>query len=86
MKLVAYAEDDVPSLHAGDVDGSIVVSRVSKVWPSSPQREGALVALSPVHLSIPRGQCGDLPPLKWSSLKYGFAVEDRIDGEEEAYG
>jgi len=55
MKLVAYAEDDVPSLHAGDVDGSIVVSGVSKVWPSSPQREGALVALSPVHLSIPRG-------------------------------
>ena len=33
--------------------------------------------------------CGDLtldlPPLKWSSLKYGFAVEDRIDGKEEAY-
>ena len=27
----------------------------------------------------------DLPPLKWSSLKYGFAVEDRIDGKEEAY-
>jgi energy-coupling factor transporter ATP-binding protein EcfA2 len=101
MKLVAYAEDDVPSLHAGDVDGSIVVSGVSKVWPSSPQREGALVALSPVHLSIPRGQftvilgpsgCGkstllriiaglekptDLPPLKWSSLKYDFRMEDR---------
>ena len=109
MKLVAYAEDDVPSLHAGDVDGSIVVSGVSKVWPSSPQREGALVALSPVHLSIPRGQftvilgpsgCGkstllriiaglekptDLPPLKWSSLKYDFRMEDKIDGKEEAY-
>jgi hypothetical protein len=42
MKLVAYAEDDVPSLHAGDVDGSIVVSGVSKVWPSSPQREEPL--------------------------------------------
>lgn len=28
----------------------------------------------------------DLPPLKWSTLKYGFAVEDKIDGKEEAYG
>ena len=31
------------------------------------------------------GKPPDLPPLKWSSLKYGFAVEDRIDGKEEAY-
>ena len=28
----------------------------------------------------------DLPPLKWSSLKYVFRMEDRIDGKEEAYG
>ena len=28
----------------------------------------------------------DLPPLKWSSLKYDFRMEDRIDGKEEAYG
>ncbi len=28
----------------------------------------------------------DLPPLKWSSLKYIFRMEDRIDGKEEAYG
>ena len=28
----------------------------------------------------------DLPPLKWSSLKYYFRMEDEIDGEEEAYG
>ena len=28
----------------------------------------------------------DLPPLKWSSLKYVLTVEDRINGEEEAYG
>jgi hypothetical protein len=28
----------------------------------------------------------DLPPLKWSSLKYDFRTEDRIDGKEEAYG
>jgi hypothetical protein len=27
----------------------------------------------------------DLPPLKWSSLKYGLTVEDEINGEEEAY-
>ena len=27
----------------------------------------------------------DLPPLKWSSLKYVLTVEDRINGEEEAY-
>jgi uncharacterized protein len=28
----------------------------------------------------------DLPPLKWSSLKYDFRMEDEIDGKEEAYG
>jgi hypothetical protein len=28
----------------------------------------------------------DLPPLKWSSLKYVLNLEDAIDGEEEAYG
>ena len=28
----------------------------------------------------------DLPPLKWSSLKYYFRMEDEIDGEEKAYG
>ena len=28
----------------------------------------------------------DLRPLKWSSLKYGFRMEDKIDGKEEAYG
>ena len=28
----------------------------------------------------------DLPPLKWSSLKYGLTMEDEINVEEEAYG
>ncbi len=28
----------------------------------------------------------DLPPLKWSSLKYDFRMEDEIDGKEAAYG
>ena len=28
----------------------------------------------------------DLPPLKWSSLKYDFRMEHKIDGKEEAYG
>jgi hypothetical protein len=28
----------------------------------------------------------DLPPLKWSSLKYDFRMEDKLDGKEEAYG
>ncbi|WIG52214.1 MAG: Methylisocitrate lyase [Afipia sp.] len=28
----------------------------------------------------------DLPPLKWSSLKYDFRMEDRIDGKEKEYG
>jgi len=30
--------------------------------------------------------CIDLPPLKWSSLKYDFRTEDKINGKEEAYG
>jgi len=28
----------------------------------------------------------DLPPLKWSSLKYVLILEDEINGEEAAYG
>jgi HAE1 family hydrophobic/amphiphilic exporter-1 len=28
----------------------------------------------------------DLPPLKWSSLKYGLTMEDEINGKEETYG
>lgn len=32
------------------------------------------------------GRLGDLPPLKWSSLKYDFRMEDKLDGKEEAYG
>ena len=27
----------------------------------------------------------DLPPLKWSSLKYGLIMVDEINVEEEAY-
>ena len=32
----------------------------------------------------PRPQISDLPPLKWSSLKYGFG-HGGYDGKEEAY-
>jgi hypothetical protein len=32
------------------------------------------------------GAAPDLPPLKWSSLKYDLRTEDRVNGEEEAYG
>jgi hypothetical protein len=28
----------------------------------------------------------DLPPLKCSSLRYDFRMEDEIDGKEAAYG
>ena len=27
-----------------------------------------------------------LPPLKWSSLKYGLAMEEDCNGKEETYG
>ena len=27
----------------------------------------------------------DLPPLKWSSVRYDFDQEDRINGQEAAY-
>jgi hypothetical protein len=36
--------------------------------------------------SIGKRESGDLPPLKWSSLKYDFGTEDKINGEEESYG
>ena len=29
---------------------------------------------------------GELPPLKWSSLRYGFAMKEDNNGEEETYG
>jgi hypothetical protein len=32
------------------------------------------------------GTLTDLPPLKWSSLKYDFRMEDEVDGKEEVYG
>ena len=35
--------------------------------------------------SVGRLSYYDLPPLKWSSLKYIFRMEDEIDGKEEAY-
>ena len=28
----------------------------------------------------------DLPPLKWSSLRYCFVMEEDDDGKEETYG
>jgi len=31
------------------------------------------------------GHLPDLPPLKWSSLKYVLTMEDEINGEEAAY-
>jgi len=40
--------------------------------------------LNPNRVSI-TGPC-DLPPLKWSSLKYVLTLEDEINGEEAAYG
>lgn len=46
---------------------------------------GMVIAAATVWSAMICARIGDLPPLKWSSLKYGFAVEDRIDGKEEAY-
>ena len=37
-------------------------------------------------VKVAESKMGDLPPLKWSSLKYIFRMEDEIDGKEEAYG
>ena len=41
---------------------------------------------APVRTYLLNDQHTDLPPLKWSSLKYDFRTEDKINGEEEAYG
>jgi outer membrane receptor protein involved in Fe transport len=32
-----------------------------------------------------QGNSNDLPPLKWSSVRYDFHQEDRINGKEAAY-
>ncbi len=35
---------------------------------------------------ISNGDClGDLPPLKWSSLRYDFAMKEDDNGEEETH-
>jgi predicted phage-related endonuclease len=49
--------------------------------------KGELKTLMPEDAkeAIGHGVRADLPPLKWSSLKYGFSMEDRINGKEEAY-
>jgi hypothetical protein len=49
-------------------------------------RGGILVVNIADVSQIPAARTIDLPPLKWSSLKYDFRTEDRIDGKEEAYG
>ena len=46
---------------------------------------GTLCAIDPRPARINTPQT-DLPPLKWSSLKYYFWMEDEIDGKEKAYG
>ena len=43
---------------------------------------GGAIPISPAGITPDT----DLPPLKWSSLKYYFRMEDEIDGKEEAYG
>jgi hypothetical protein len=48
------------------------------IWPSK-----LAVAIFCAVMSVANF---DLPPLKWSSLKYYFWMEDEIDGKEKAYG
>jgi hypothetical protein len=36
-------------------------------------------------LRVDRLGASDLPPLNWSSLKYGFGEEHGIDGKEAAH-
>jgi hypothetical protein len=59
--------------------------------PSSPQFRSGCCDVDLLHgnlrcrLTDGAGE-PDLPPLKWSSLKYVLSLEDEINGEEEAYG
>jgi len=60
-------------------------------WSEGKQPQGVPAALQLTAMSTGTGSIAsagayDLPPLKWSSLKYVLTVEDRINGEEEAYG
>jgi DNA modification methylase len=55
--------------------------RLSLVLGDSNLR-GSLIENSKLFSHLAR----DLPPLKWSSVKYYFWLEDKIDGKEEAYG
>ncbi len=54
--------------------------------------EAAIETLTPTEALPPpasksnHSPAHDLPPLKWSSLKYDFRMEDELDGKEEAYG
>ena len=54
---------------------SIVLDMDSSVSPTYGEQEGTAY----------NGHFGDLPPLKWSSLKYDFEPEDRTNGKEAAY-
>lgn len=49
--------------------------------------DGSISGVGEVGATFGGLDCGnDLPPLKWSSLKYDFRMEDKINGKEEAYG
>ena len=37
-------------------------------------------------LAVYAAAAAELPPLKWSSLRYGFAMKEDNNGEEETYG
>ena len=62
------------------VKGFIAVLRKRRSVSNGP------VAINGSYFGSYKDIASDLPPLKWSSLKYDFRTEDKINGKEEAYG
>jgi hypothetical protein len=64
----------IDRMNLKDVLGDIQTNRDARLHGRSPLAGSK----SPAY--------GDLPPLKWSSLKYGFGEGGTGDGKEKAYG
>ena len=66
---------------------AVAIALAGAIVPAAAQSDAATFPNRAIRLIVPFPPGGpDLPPLKWSSLKYVLTVEDRINGEEEAYG
>ena len=64
---------------------------VMKLWPTHNEIDHKTFSIQKTSVEVPtigsklRKPRNEVPPLKWSILRYGFSKEDH-DGKKETYG